>query len=136
MQHAALWNNPPLEPCHYITLETMDAAIAELQSSESPGIAATVRSHGIVRSTLRREWKGITTTRGQVGEEQQLLSHIRDLFDRCLPPTPAIVSEIASQLGGKAPGHNWCSRFVERHGDELDSHFLNSLDLKDTRLIL
>jgi transposase-like protein len=83
----------------------MDAAIAELQSSESPCIAATAKSHGIVKSTLRRRWKAITTTRGQVGEdkrllndqqEQQLLSHIRDLFDRCLPPTPAIVSEIAS----------------------------------------
>jgi hypothetical protein len=139
MQHAALRNNPPLEPCHYMTLETMDAAIAELQSSESPCIAATARSHGVVRSTLWRRWKGIATTRGQAGEdkrllndqqEQQLLSHMRDLCDRCLPPTPAIVSEIASQLGGKAPGHNWCSRFVERHGDELDSRFLNSLDLE------
>jgi hypothetical protein len=40
------------------------------------------------------------------------------------------VSEIASQLGGRAPGHNWCSRFVERHGDELDSRSLNSLDLE------
>jgi hypothetical protein len=120
-------------------LNIMDAAIAELQSSESPCIAAIARSHGIVRSTLWRRWKGITTSRGQAGEdkrllndqqEQQLLSHIRNLCDRCLPPAPAIVSEIASQLGGRAPGYNWCSRFVEKHGDELDSRFLNSLDLE------
>jgi hypothetical protein len=139
MQHGALSNNLPPKLCHHITLEIMDAAIAELQSSESPCIAAIARSHGVVRSTLWRRWKGITTSRGQAGEdkrllndqqEQQLLSHIRDLCDRCLPPTPAIVSEIASQLGGRAPGHNWCSRFVERHGDELDSRFLNSLDLE------
>jgi transposase-like protein len=139
MQHGALSNNPPLKLCHHITLEIMDAAIAELQSSESLYIAAIARSHGVVRSTLWRRWKGITTSRGQVGEdkrllndqqEQQLLLHIRDLCDRCLPPTPAIVSEAASQLGGRAPGHNWCSRFVERHGDELDSRFLNSLDLE------
>jgi hypothetical protein len=90
-------------------------------------------------SILWRRWKGITTSRGSAGEdkrllndqqEQQLLSHIRDLCDRCLPPTPAIVSEIASQIRGRAPGHNWCSRFVERHRDELGSHFLNSLGLE------
>jgi hypothetical protein len=39
------------------------------------------------------------------------------------------VAGIASQLGGRPPGHNWCSRFVERHRSELDSRYLDSLDL-------
>ena len=39
------------------------------------------------------------------------------------------MADIAAQLGGKAPGHNWCSRFVQRHKTELDSRYLDSLDL-------
>jgi hypothetical protein len=116
----------------------MDAAIIELQSSSSPCVSTVASKHGLARSTLWRRWKGITTDRSHVIEEsrllndqqeQQLLQHIRDLCDRCLPPTPAIVAGIASQLGGRPPGHNWCSRFVERHKDDLDSRYLDSLDL-------
>ena len=116
----------------------MDAAIAELQSSSSRNVSAVAKKHGIARSTLWRRWKGITTSRDQtVGksrflndqQEQQLLQHIRDACDRCLPPTPAIVAGIAAQLGGRPPGHNWCSRFVERHRDDLDSRYLDRLDL-------
>ncbi|KAF4547059.1 Hypothetical protein D9617_62g044160 [Elsinoe fawcettii] len=117
----------------------MDQAIAELRAAEFPNVAATAAKFNLVRSTLWRRWKGITTERPHVIEdsrflndqqEQQLLLHIRQLCDRCLPPTPAIVAEIAAQLGGRAPGHNWCSRFIERHKDELDSHYLNYLDLE------
>ena len=40
------------------------------------------------------------------------------------------MAEIASYLRGRAAGGNWCLRFVERHKDELDSRYLNSLDLE------
>jgi hypothetical protein len=39
------------------------------------------------------------------------------------------VAGIASQLRGRPLGHNWCSRFVERHRSKLDSRYLDSLDL-------
>jgi hypothetical protein len=116
----------------------MDAAITELRSSNTPCVAAVARKYELVTSTFRRRWKGMTSSKDQVIEdsrflnsqqEQQLLSHIKQLCDRCLPPTPAIVGNIAAQLGGKAPGHNWCSRFVQRHKSELDSRYLDSLDL-------
>ena len=116
----------------------MDAAITELRSSSTPCVAAVARKYGLVTSTLRRRWKGMASSRDQAIEdsrflnsqqEQQLLSHIKQLCDRCLPPTPAIMADIAAQLGGKAPGHNWCSRFVQRHKTELDSRYLDSLDL-------
>lgn len=93
----------------------MDQAIAELRAVESPNVAATAAKFNLVRSTLWRRWKGITTERTYIIEdsrflndqqEQQLLLHIRQLCDRCLPPTPAIVAEIAAQLGGRTPGHN------------------------------
>jgi hypothetical protein len=72
VQHGALSNNLPLELYHHIKLETMDDAIAELQSSKSPRIAAIARGNGAVRSKLWRKWKGITTSRGQVGEDHRV----------------------------------------------------------------
>ena len=63
-------------------------------------------------------------------QEQQLVSYIREISERCLPPTPAMVAEMATQLGGRPPGNNWSSRFVERHKAELDSNYLNNLDLE------
>jgi len=106
---------------------------------KSPCIAAIARKYNVNRTTLGRRWNGVTTTRAQAAEdkrflndqqEQQLLQHIRYLCDQCLPPTPAIVAEIAARLGGRAPGGKWCSRFVNRHKNELDSRYLNSLNLE------
>lgn len=117
----------------------MDKAIADLNSSATPCIAQVAREHGLSRSTLSRRWRGVTASKGQSVEdhrflndnqEQELKNHIGRLCERCLPPTPAIVSQIAAKLAGKEPGSNWCSRFVERHKDELDSRYLNSLDLQ------
>jgi transposase-like protein len=105
-----------------VTRVAMDAAITELRSTSTPCVAAVARKYGLVTLTLRRRWKGRASSRDQAIEdsrflnsqqEQQLLSHIKQLCDRCLPPTPAIMADIAAQLGGKAPGHNWCSRFVQ-----------------------
>ena len=116
----------------------MDAAITELKSASTPCVAAVARKYELVTSTLRRRWKGVTVSRDQAIEdsrflnsqqEQQLLLHIRQLGDRCLPPTPAIMANIAAQLGSSTPGHNWCSRFVQRHNSELDSRYLDNLDL-------
>lgn len=116
----------------------MDAAITELESASTPCVAVVARKYGLVTSTLRRRWKGVTVNRDQAIEdsrflnsqqEQQLLLHIRQLCDRCLPPTPAIMANIAAQLGSRTPGHNWCSRFVQRHKSELDSRYLDTLDL-------
>jgi hypothetical protein len=58
-----------------MTLDTLDAAIAGSQSSETPYIAVIARSRGVVKSTLSRRWKGITTTRGQVGGDKRLLNN-------------------------------------------------------------
>lgn len=41
-----------------------------------------------------------------------------------------MVTAFASQLAGRAPGHCWVSRFVKRHRSELDSTYLNNLDIE------
>lgn len=117
----------------------MDEAIADLNSSASPSIAQVARKYGLSRSTLSRRWRGVTTSKARSVEdhkflnekrEQELKNYIQRLCERFLPPTPTILSQIAANLAGKEPGSNWCLRFVERHKAELDSRYLNSLDLQ------
>jgi len=116
----------------------MDAALAELRVSNAPNIAAAARRHGVDRSSLSRRFRKKTTSRADKVEsdrllnnqqEQQLISWIRRQCELCLPPTPRIVCNFAAQLAGRQPQKNWCSRFVKRHKDSLDSRYLNTLDL-------
>ena len=79
---------------------------------------------------------GLSSRRQEIPQnqqEEQLIQHMRQLCDRCLPSTSVIVVEIASRLAGGAPGGKWCSRFVQRHKGELDSRYLESLDLERHR---
>lgn len=51
------------------------------------------------------------------------------LCERCLPPTPKIVANIAQGLCGRKLSGNWSSRFVARHKHRLDARYLNTIDL-------
>jgi hypothetical protein len=62
-------------------------------------------------------------------QQRELPKYIRRLCERCLPPTPRIVANVAHQLCGKTPSKNWVTRFVARHKDQLDARYLNTLDL-------
>jgi transposase-like protein len=93
----------------------MDEAIADLNSSATPCIAQVARKHRLSRSTLSRRWRGVTASKGQSVEdhrflndnqEQELKNYIERLCERCLPPTPAIVSQIAAKLAEKEPRSN------------------------------
>ena len=117
----------------------IDNALAELTSSASPNISATARSHGIHRSTLSRRWRGRSTSKEIAlsdrrflnnEQERSLINYINELCRRSAAPTPAMVTAFASQLAGRAPGHCWVSRFVRRHRSELESAYLNNLDLE------
>ena len=90
-----------------------------------------------------RRLRGVTAFKGKSIEdhrflndnrEQELVNYIERLCERCLPPTLAIVSQIAAELAGKEPGTNCCSRFVERHKAELDSRYLTHWTWRGTRL--
>ncbi|KAF2433061.1 hypothetical protein EJ08DRAFT_647478, partial [Tothia fuscella] len=62
-------------------------------------------------------------------QESALVAHINTLTDRGTPPTNAIVSNFAKDIGGKEPGKNWCSGFVKRWSHVLKSYYLTGLDL-------
>ena len=62
-------------------------------------------------------------------QEKELLKYIRRLYERCLPPTPRIVANIAQEICGEEPSKNWSTRFVARHRAQIDARYLNTLDL-------
>lgn len=120
----------------------MDAAIEESRSSTINNISEIARRHGVNRSTLSRRFRGITLPKAlryeniqllNKQQEDELINWISRQCERCLPPTPTIVANIAAQLAGKTPGKNWCSAFVRRHKDRIDSRYLNRLNLSRHR---
>jgi hypothetical protein len=119
-------------------MKPIDNALADLASSESLNISATARAHGIHPSTLSRRWRGRSTLKAVAlsdrrflnnEQERSLVDYINELSGRSAAPTPAMVTAFASQLAGKAPGHCWVSRFVNRHRSELEAAYLYNRDL-------
>ena len=116
----------------------MSAALDELRSQSPPALAVVARKYNITRSVLSKRFHGKAVSKELKTEndralnnqqEQQLISWIQRQSDRCLPPTPALVTKIASDMAGHALSGRWASRFVARHKDKLDSNYLNNLDL-------
>lgn len=62
-------------------------------------------------------------------QEEELISYIHHLFERCLQPMPKIVANIAKELCGRRLSKSWSSRFVARYKHRLDARYLNTIDL-------
>jgi hypothetical protein len=62
-------------------------------------------------------------------QEEELINYIHHLYERCLPPTPRIVANIARELCGRKLSRSWSSRFVARHKHRLDARYLNTINL-------
>jgi hypothetical protein len=62
-------------------------------------------------------------------QEEELINYIHHLCERCLPPTPKIVANIAQELCGRRLSKSSSSRFVARHKHRLDARYLNTIDL-------
>jgi transposase-like protein len=116
----------------------MEAALADLRSSSSRNISSTAKKYGVTRSALSKRLHAKTFSSAQGAEsrrvlndkqEEELINYIHHLCERCLPPTPKIVANIAQELCGRKPSKNWSSRFVARHKHRLDARYLNTIDL-------
>jgi hypothetical protein len=114
------------------------AAITDLESQRKPKYAATARNWNIDKSTLWRRHQGETKTMEEANtesrqnlsriQEEVLIEHCNRLTDRGIPPTPQILTNIAEELAKKKLGHNWATRFYDRHGDRLTSVYLRRID--------
>ena len=87
----------------------MDAALADLRSSDDPKISEVARKHAVSRSALSKRIHAKTSSKARAYESQRMLSdeqekelvnYIHHLCERCLPPTPKIVANIAQELCG------------------------------------
>ncbi|KAF2809142.1 uncharacterized protein BDZ99DRAFT_463947 [Mytilinidion resinicola] len=96
-------------------MDQMEVAIAELRICEGKNIAKVARGHGIIRSTLSRRYHGKTVSRSDAHENQRnldaaqsaaLLSYIKSLTERGLPPTIEMLRNIAAEIIGYMLGKN------------------------------
>ncbi|TAQ86407.1 hypothetical protein B7494_g5258 [Chlorociboria aeruginascens] len=115
-------------------------AIADLESQEAPNVAATARKFDINRKTLENRWKGKSVPIREAismhrqcltnSQERSLIAFINKLTSYRMPPTTAIVKNLAEEIRGRAVGKNWTAQFVHRHQDELKSLYLKGMDQK------
>ena len=119
-------------------MEALETALASLELSDSIDYPQTAKEYGVDANTLRRRHKGKQVSRHQAAfeskslltetQEQVLISHIKRLSERGIPPTSQMVRNFAVEIGKKRPGKNWIYGFNKRHTDELDSRYLKGFD--------
>jgi hypothetical protein len=119
-------------------MKAIHEAIALLRSCDTPNVSEAARRFSVDRSTLSKRFSGKTGSKVKANEMKQLLTkkqelvlvnHISRLYERCLPPTLAIVTTWARNLYGEEPRKNWSQAFRARHKDTLDCRYLITLDL-------
>jgi hypothetical protein len=118
-------------------------AVADLESQKAPNIKATAEKYDVNRKTLENRWKGKSTSMEECvsthrqcltkSQERALVQLINELTDRRMPPTTAVVKNLAEEIRGCAVGKNWTAAFVRRHNHELKSLYLNSIDNKHAK---
>ena len=116
----------------------IDDALEALRSSSHPNISATATAYKVNRTTLHNRFYCKATSAEDFHErtrslnneqEQKLIDYIRRQCEMCLPPTPRIVTNIASEMAKNKISKNWPARFVERHKNVLDGRYLATIDL-------
>ena len=108
-------------------LNRIPEAIADLDTQEVPNIRKTAAKYGLCAHTLGNRWKGRTTSMEEAvsihyqtltnAQEKALIQVINRLTDRKMPPTSAIVKNLAEEIRGAPVGKNWVGSFVRRHQD-------------------
>lgn len=88
----------------------MDATLADLRSFDSLKISDVAKKHGVARSALSKRIHAKTSSRARGYEsqrmfndkqEEELVNYKHSLCERCLPPMPKIVANIAQELCGR-----------------------------------
>ena len=120
-------------------------AIADLESQKAPNVKATAEKYDVNQKTLENRWKGKSISMEECisahrqcltkSQEQALVQLINELTDRRMPPTTAVVKNLAEEIlaeeiRGCAVGKNWTASFVRRHNHKLKSLYLNCIDNK------
>ena len=118
--------------------EKIDLAMAHLRAQSKPNVSRAAAEFGILESTLRRRYKGKTVSisaakslyfqRLSAPQEEALIAQINRLTERKIPPTNAMVQNLAEEVFGGPLGRNWVGQFCKRRGDVLTSRYLRNID--------
>jgi len=121
------------------SLEAALAAIESLAPGESINYSEIARNYGVERSTLRRRHQARTQSRATEGinrrklspqQEKELISYIKKLTERGLPPTRAMIQNFAGSIAGTTVSMWWVDQFIKRNNSELILHWTTGMDSK------
>lgn len=114
-------------------MDEIDEAIQELLLSDKPNFSKVADQHNVDRTTLSRRYHGVHQNCSEgydkqclldAAQSQALINLIKMLTERGLPPTVAIVRNLAEEIAGRRPGKNWAGRWAKTHKKELGAGYL------------
>ena len=114
-------------------MANIDAALADLRLQNKPNISATAKKHGCDRTTLSKRFHNITKSKESANNLMRLLDHIQskalikyinDLTERGLPPTTAMVQNLAAGIVGRQPGNYWAACWLAAYKDKVKFGYL------------
>ncbi|KAI8406254.1 hypothetical protein FOFC_13726 [Fusarium oxysporum] len=113
-------------------MAAIDKALEFLKTSGSINYAATAKKFECDETTLRRRHQGKQRARRDADslyksrlskqQEQDLVTYIRKLSLRGIPPTLSMIRNFAQDIAKIEVGKNWPYSFVQRHRNEIDSY--------------
>ena len=118
----------------------LQLALEDLAKQDKPNYMATSKKYTVPRTTLRERFLGNRLSREaatakyhqclSTAQEDALIAQINRLINRGLPPTVAIVKNLAEEIIGRQVGKNWSSQFVSHQKHRLTSSCLRNIDKK------
>lgn len=110
---------------------SLEAALGEL-AAVNPGedicYSKIAKKYGVVRSTLTRRHKAVSTSKTTKNisqqklnpqQERELVGYIAELNSRSLPTTRELIQNIASKVAKSPVSESWVTRFINRHSIHL-----------------
>jgi hypothetical protein len=118
-------------------IEDAIAAIESLEPGEKFSYRRIAATYGCSHSALSKRHQGITGLRSTVAEnqqalhpqqEQELLHYIKQLTERGLLPTRAIIQRFGSDIAKRELGKGWVNRYIQRYNVYLVSRWATGMD--------
>jgi hypothetical protein len=119
------------------SIEAALAAIESLKPGEKLVYTDIAAKYGVDRRTLARRHQCVTASSStkaadqralQPQQELELLQYIKQLTERGLPPTRAMVRRFASDIAKRELGKGWIDRYIKRHDIHLISRWATGID--------
>jgi hypothetical protein len=116
----------------------VEKAVSAIKRGEFTDYSKAAERYGCDRTSVSKRIRGLTKTRKETTsffhkaltdtQEELLISRINYLTNRGMPPTSAIVKNLAKEIRGYDVGKNWVGQFIQRHKDKLTSLYLRNID--------